>query len=89
MDVVMSAAAATASIVMYLSYRRHVIAGPLIALILIPGAAAAAICFATGNAGEGLQILAKCGLEFGIIVAVGTLLIWLKQKTVHRRIPLR
>lgn len=35
-----STAAASASIIMYLAYRRNVIAGPLIALILIPATSA-------------------------------------------------
>src|SRR5690606_5374999 len=42
-DIVFSLAAATASIIMYLSYRTNVIAGPLIALIIIPAAAAMGI----------------------------------------------
>lgn len=89
MDVIVSVAAAAASIIMYLSYRRHTLAGPLIALILVPATAAAAICAVTGNWIEALNILAKCAMEIGIIVGVGALLIWSKQRTVHKRSPLR
>lgn len=85
MDVIMSIAGAAASIIMYLSYRRHVIAGPLIALILIPATAAAAMCLTLGEWTEAAEILAKTAMEIGIIVGVGSLLIWSKQKWVHRR----
>lgn len=89
MDVITMVAAAAAAMTMYLSYRRHVIAGPLIALILIPATTAVALCAVLGKWTEALEILAKSFLEIGIIVIVGSLLIWAKQKWVHKRKPLR
>lgn len=88
-DVVLSLAAATASIIMYLSYRTNVIAGPLIALIIIPAAAAMGISLYIQNWEWLVNFSKRFLLDVVTIVIVGIICIVLKQKFVHKREPLR
>lgn len=88
-DVLLSAAAATASIIMYLAYRRNVIAGPLIALILIPAASALGMSVAIGEWGHARQLAQRLGVDIALVVGAGLILIYGKQTLVHRREPLR
>lgn len=88
-DFISSVAASAAGIIMYLSYRRNVIAGPLIALVTIPAASGAAMCLVLGEWKFALLMLYRMGVDFTLIIAVGALFIWLKQRFVHRRKPLR
>jgi hypothetical protein len=85
----LSAVASIASIIMYLSYRRNVIAGPLIVLILIPSATAAGISASCGEWALTGKFLMKLGIDMAMIVLFGILLIFLKQKFVHKRTPMR
>lgn len=87
-DLISSIAASAASILMYLSYRRNVIAGPLIALITIPAASGAAMYMVLGQWHFALLLLYRLGVDFLLIVSVGAIFIWLKQRFVHRRKPL-
>lgn len=87
-ETLVSACAAVAGVVMVLAYRESVIAGPLIALVLIPAAALIGAALAAGQpalAGEGLERLA---LDAALIVGLGALVVWIKQVTVHRRAPM-
>ena len=88
-DVLLSLAAAGASILMYLSYRRNVIAGPLIALILIPATAATGMSLVIGEWAYALEILKRLGVDIALVIGVGIVLIYIKQKRVHKRQPLR
>lgn len=88
-DFISSVSASAAGIIMYLSYRRNVIAGPLIALITIPAAAGAAMCMVLGKWNSALLMLYRLGIDFLLIISVGVILIWLKQRFVHFRKPLR
>ena len=88
-DFISSVAASAAGIIMYLSYRRNVIAGPLIALITIPAASGAAMCMVLGKWNSALLMLYRLGVDFLLIISVGVILIWLKQRFVHQRKPLR
>jgi virulence-associated protein VagC len=85
----LSFVAAAASIIMYLSYRRNVIAGPLVVLILIPAAGAMGISAMCGEWYLFSRCAEKLGIDVLLIVAVGSALIYLKQKFVHKRLPLR
>lgn len=83
-----SVAGALAGIIMIVTYRDAVIAGPLIAMTLIPAAALA-------GAGLGLfemHIVWGAAKRFGIdvllIFVLGAAVIWLKQRMVHRREPM-
>ena len=84
----MSIAASAASILMYLSYRRNVIAGPLIALILIPATCATGISLLLGEWEMAGQISKRMGAELLVTVGVGILVIYLKQLMVHKRKPI-
>lgn len=88
-DILLSLAAATASIIMYLSYRTNVIAGPLIALIIIPAAAAMGISLYIQNWDFLANFSKRFMLDVLTIVIVGIICIVLKQKFVHQREPLR
>lgn len=88
-DFMLSLAAALASILMYLSYRRNVIAGPLIALVVIPAAAALGMSLAIGRWSDALLLVQRMGVDVALIVGAGIVLIWAKQKIIHKRAPLR
>ncbi|ACU07364.1 hypothetical protein FIC_00912 [Flavobacteriaceae bacterium 3519-10] len=88
-DIILSLAAATASIIMYLSYRTNVIAGPLIALIIIPAAAAMGISLYLQNWEFLGNFSKRFLLDVTTIIIVGIICILLKQKFVHKREPLR
>ncbi len=88
-DVVLSIAAATASIIMYLSYRTNVIAGPLIVLIMIPAAAAIGISVYMQNWPFVANFAQRFLLDVVAIILVGISCILLKQKFVHKRQPIR
>jgi hypothetical protein len=86
-DTLQSAFAAAAGLIMIAAYRRSVIAGPLMALILIPAAAMAGIALAVGQPGLSLEGLARFGLDVLLIVVVGSLVLFVKQATIHRHRP--
>ncbi|RYD51106.1 MAG: DUF389 domain-containing protein [Sphingobacteriales bacterium] len=87
-DWIISTAAASASIIMYLSYRRNVIAGPLIALVAIPATAAIGIALMIGEFEIAGRLAGRLGTEVAVTISVGILFIWAKQKWVHKRKPL-
>lgn len=88
-DFISSIAASAAGIIMYVSYRRNVIAGPLIALVTIPAASGAAMCLVLGEWNFALLMLYRLTVDFLLIISVGVIIIWLKQRLVHLRKPLR
>lgn len=88
-DLMVSLAAAAASILMYLAYRRNVIAGPLIALILIPASSAVGMGVAIGEWGHAAELAKRLAIDVAMIVGMGLVLIYAKQKRVHKRQPLR
>lgn len=87
-DFIASVAASAASIIMYLSYRRNVIAGPLIGLVTIPAAAGAAMSMVLGDWHFAMLLLFRMGVDFVLIIVVGALFVWFKQILVHKRKPL-
>lgn len=88
-DFILSLMAASASIIMYLSYRRNVIAGPLIALILIPATAAIGMCLTLGEWNYALAIFKRLVIDIGLVIGTGLVLIFIKQKFVHKRKSIR
>ncbi len=83
-----SLCAALAGIVMLTAYRAKVIAGPLIALALIPSAALTGVSIAALH-GEALRLGAvRFALDVGIVLVISATWIALKQHTVHRRRPM-
>lgn len=87
-DWIISVAAASASIIMYLSYRRNVIAGPLIALVAIPATSAIGIALLIGEFALAGRIAGRLGTEVAVTIVVGMLFILAKQWWVHKRKPL-
>lgn len=87
-EALVSACAAVAGAVMIAAYRRSVIAGPLIALVLVHAAAAVGVALACGRfdlAGNGLL---RLGMDVAIIVVLCAAVFAIKQAAVHRRRPL-
>ena len=81
-----SACGAAAGVVILLAYRRSVIAGLLVALVLVPVALVGAA--AAGRFGLAYQGLERLLIDAAFIVVLGALLVLIKQVTVHRRLPL-
>jgi len=84
-DVVVSACAALAGVVMMTAYRRHVIAGPLVALKVIPAAAMIGAALTSGQFRFIDQGLKRWALDAAFILTLGILYVLFKQVTVHRR----
>ena len=84
-----SLSAAIASITMYLAYRRNVIAGPLVVLVIIPAVAGAAISLTIGQMSMFVELMGRFATDFLLILVSGIILIALKQKLVHKRKTLR
>ena len=85
LDVLPSACAALAGVVMMAAYRRHVIAGPLIALKLISGAALIGSALAMGEWRYVDQGLRRWAIDLVFIVVFGLAILAWKQARVHRR----
>lgn len=85
LDIATSACAALAGVVMMAAYRRHVIAGPLIALKLIPGAALIGSALAMGEWRYVDQGLRRWAIDLVFIVLFGLAFLLWKQARVHKR----
>jgi len=83
-----SACAAAAGVTMIMAFRRSVIAGPLLALVLIPAAAAVGAGLAAGEVGLALDALQRLLVDAMLVVVLGAIVIALKQRTVHHRKPM-
>jgi Domain of unknown function (DUF389) len=87
-EVLLSSAGAISGAVIMAAYRRSVIAGALIALVILPAAAVTGMGLSLGRpdlAGQGLE---RVGLDVALILGWGTVVFTIKQRTVHRRSPL-
>jgi len=73
---------------MILAHRRYLIPGALIALALIPAAAMIGMALAAGQPALMYQGAERLGVDILLIIAVGTLIVLLKQLLVHRRRPM-
>lgn len=87
-EILLSACGAIAGMVMVLSYRRYLIPGALIALMIIEAAAMAGMALAAGRPALMLEGLERLGLDVLLIVVGGILVVLAKQAIVHRRAPL-
>jgi hypothetical protein len=83
-----SACGAAAGIVIIAAYRRSVIAGALIALILMPAAALIGCGLAVGRPDLALEGLRRFGIDVAFVLVLGLLIFFLKQQLEHRRRPL-
>ncbi|UOQ75762.1 DUF389 domain-containing protein [Hymenobacter sp. 5516J-16] len=84
-ELLVSACGAAAGIVIIAAYRRSVIAGALIALILMPAAALIGSGIALGQSHLALEGLTRFGIDVGFVIVLGLLIFYIKQKIVHRR----
>lgn len=88
MELLPSASAALAGVVMLAAFRRSFQAGPLVALAIIPAAALIGASLATGQPTLALEGLERFLLDWVFILVAGAVVFWLKQKLVHKRAPL-
>ena len=87
-EVLVSSLAALAGMIMIVAYRRSVIAGPLIALAIVPAAAMVGIALAAGRPEMAYQGIERFILDVIIIVCLGKLVVALKQAFVYCRKPM-
>jgi hypothetical protein len=88
LDILVSGAAAVAGVVMVATRRFALLAGPLMALALIPSAAMAGVAAVAGEGNLVVQALERLGIDVGLIVILGLLVAGSKQAFLHRRSPL-
>ena len=88
LDVLVSSAAALAGMTMVASRRFALLAGPLMALALIPSAAMAGVAAAAGKGELIVQALERLGIDVALIFVLGLVVTGGKQLVVHRRRPL-
>lgn len=84
-DTLLSVCGTLAGAIIMSSFRKSVIAGALIAMVIINAAAMIGIGLASGRydlAGQGLQ---RFGFDIAMIVVACTLVFWLKQRFFHHR----
>ena len=73
---------------MIAAYRRSVIAGPLVALVIIHATAIVGAGLAARRTNLILEGIERLGLDVLFIVFAGVLVFFVKQITVHRRQPI-
>ncbi|GAB2789581.1 hypothetical protein HNQ93_003221 [Hymenobacter luteus] len=83
-----SASAALAGVVMLAAFRRSFQAGPLVALAIIPAAALIGAGLVTGQPTLAYKGLERFALDWVFIIGAGVILFGLKQALVHKRQPL-
>jgi len=88
LDLVVSACGAVAGVTMVASYRRSVIAGPLIALAFVPAAALVGAALVLGRWTLFFDGIKRLAIDVALLVVLGVLVLAVKQVTVHRRAPL-
>ncbi|UQN09644.1 DUF389 domain-containing protein [Deinococcus sp. QL22] len=84
-EVLFSVVGAWSGAVIMASFRRHVIVGALVALVLMPAAAYQGMALSIGRfdlAGESVE---RFTIDVAWMIGLGWLVSWLKQHTVHRR----
>ncbi|MET4108935.1 DUF389 domain-containing protein [Hymenobacter sp. UYP22] len=86
--ILVSACGAAAGIVIIAAYRRSVIAGALIALILMPAAALVGCGLAVGRSNLASEGLTRFLIDVGFVLGLGLLIFYCKQRFQHQRRPL-
>ena len=84
-ELIVSGAAAIAGVLIIATFRRSVIAGALIGLVIIPAAASIGAGLAAGERHVIYNGFERLGIDVLFIVVAGLLVFWLKQFFVHRR----
>jgi len=86
--VLLSACGALAGMIMLTSYRRYLLPGALIALLIIESAALVGAALVAGEPGLAYGALGRFLISAVLIIAAGVLVVGLKQAIVHRREPM-
>ena len=86
-DLLVSGAAAVAGVIMVATRRFALLAGPLMALALIPAAALAGMAALAGEGRLLLEGLERLSIDIALILVLGLLVAGGKQVLVHRRRP--
>jgi len=84
-----SAAAAIAGVMMVVSLRDLYVVGPLMVLVAVSGVALAGAALAIGEPGLAGRALARVGVDLLMIVVLGGGVFYWKQRSFHRRRPLK
>src|SRR3569832_528451 len=84
-----SAAAAIAGVMMVVSLRDLYVVGPLMVLVAVSGVALAGAALAIGEPGLAGRALARVGGDLLMIVVLGGGVFYWKQRSFHRRRPLK
>jgi hypothetical protein len=87
-ELLVAGTGAVAGIIIISAYRRNVIAGPLIALALIPAAALIGAALAVGRLTLAWDGLERMGADAGFVLVAGLVVFGLKQALQHRRPPI-
>jgi uncharacterized membrane protein len=87
-EIILSACGAVAGVVMMLSYRRYLIPGALVALMITEAAAIIGVALGAGEPALMYEGLERFGLDVLLIVVGGVLVVLLKQTLFHRRAPI-
>lgn len=87
-ELLVSACGAVTGMLMYSTYRETVIAGPVVALVIIPAAAMIGMALTAGRVDLAWQAIERVALDGALIVGAGLAVFGLKQAFLHRRRPL-
>lgn len=87
-EILVPACGAIAGMVMIAAYRRSVIAGPLIAVVIIPAGAMIGASIAAGQTRLIVEASERLGLDVLMILIAGVIVFFIKQLLVHRRKPI-
>ncbi len=87
-QIIRSAMAAAAGMIIIAAYRHTLLPGALMALELIPAAALAGVAIATGSPSLIYEGIERWALDAAFVVGLGAVILLTKQAIVHRRRPL-
>lgn len=87
-DLVLSVGGAVTGVLMMIANRRSVIAGPLIAIALVPAATMPAMAATLGHGDLVLEGLERLTIDVVLVIVLGSAVVAFKQATFHRRTPI-
>jgi hypothetical protein len=82
-DLLISAGGAAAGMVIISAFRHAVIAGALIALALVPATTLVGAAVIAGQTGIAIEALQRVGLDVLLVVVLGAVVLFLKQRLIH------
>jgi uncharacterized membrane protein len=87
-EIAVSLAGAFAGAVIVSAYRRSVIVGALIALVIIPATAMVGVGFMAGRSDLAIAALSRLLIDFAFILGAGVIVFGAKKLLIHKRRPL-